>query len=185
MKKLFTICSVFLVFLIAIIIFGTSPQKIQEFKISQYDIILNEKKEVKPLIIFHSLTCSHCKDLNDELKTEFKDTYIIKRHFIRNKHDLMGAKILSCVPDILKSKTMDSLYEKLPTYDSNSLQNLSKELGLERFDSCINDKKLEDNLVELQKENWTYNINATPSYIINDILYTGINLNKLKELLQK
>lgn len=185
MKKLFTICSVFVVFLIAIIIFGTSPQKIQNFRANQYDIVLNKNENSKPLIIFHSLTCSHCKDLNQELKTELKDVYIIKRHFIRNKHDLMGAKILSCVPDILKSKTIDSLYEKLPTYDSNNLQNLTKELGLERFDSCVNDKKLEDSLVELQKENWTYNVNATPSYIINDTLYAGINTDKIKELLKK
>ena len=122
----------------------------------------NENAKVK-LIVYESLTCSHCanfhKDVYPELKKEFIDEGKINiefRNFPLDLAALNAAKIAHCKNDGA-SDILHFLYSNQDTWikGSNILEinkNLEKlivnsEFNLD-FENCINNKKIEDYILE-------------------------------------
>ena len=187
---------IFIIF--PIIFFSTSA--FSEIKINQ---IREGSSEAKiQLIVYESLTCSHCADFHKniypDLKKEFIDTGIVKiefRNFPLDLAALNASKIAHCKNDG-KSNILHFLFEnqsawiKGETVEQLNL-NLEKISNNQKFGidvkKCLNDKKIEDYILEDRIEGVKkFKINSTPTIIINDKKFEKpLNYKNLKKTIQK
>ena len=154
------------------------------------------------IIAFESLTCSHCanfhKDVFPELKKEYLDTGLAKiefRHFPLDAAAFNASKVSQCKNDG-DSAILDSLYANQQKWVKGSSvqeanENLQKFLLSEGysvdFEKCINDKEIEDFVLNDRIEGTkNFKVNATPTIIINDKKFDkSLNYNNLKKFLEK
>ncbi len=145
--------------------------------------IIDGKKDAKiNLIVYESLTCSHCASFHTEIYPLLKENFIDKgiinlefRNFPLDIAALNASKIAHCRNDG-SSKILHLLYKKQKDWvKGNSIEdfneNLEKLIKSENlnlnFKNCINNSNIEDYILKdridaVQK----YNINATPTLII-------------------
>ena len=161
----------------------------------------NSKAKIH-LIVYESLTCVHCatfhKEVYPELKKEFIDTGIIKiefKPFPLDMASLNASKISQCKNDG-KSDLLHLLFSKQEKWAqgetiekiNSNLKILLKEENISiDFEKCINDKKLEDfvlnNRINAIKK---FDINATPSIIINNKKFDKpLTFKNLKKTIEK
>ena len=154
------------------------------------------------IIVYESLTCSHCanfhKNVYPKLKDEFLDKGLVSIEFKNFPLDiaaLNASKLAHCKNDG-KANVLHFLYLKQEDWiDANTIEKLN--LNLENiikdqnfnlnFDSCIADKNIEDHILEDRIEGAKkFKINATPTIIINDKKFEKpLNYKNLKKLLEK
>lgn len=154
------------------------------------------------LIVYESLTCSHCADFHKEIYPELKKDFIDKglisiefRNFPLDLAALNASKVAHCKNDG-KSKILHFLFEKQEEWvQGETIENLNKNLkklineknfGID-FDKCISDTVVEDHVlndrINAVKK---YNIQSTPTLIINDKKFDNPqNYKKLKKTLEK
>ncbi len=161
------------------------------------------KKDAKITIIaFESLTCSHCanfhKNVFPELKKEFLDTGLVKiefRHFPLDIAAFNASKVSQCKNDG-NSDILESLYANQQKWVKGSSieeanKNLQKFLKSEGFsidyDTCINNKKIEDFILNDRIDGAkNFKVNATPTIIINNKKFEKpLNFKNLKKALEK
>ena len=154
------------------------------------------------LIVYESLTCSHCADFHKniypDLKKEFIDKGIVKiefRNFPLDMAALNGSKIAHCKNDG-KSNILHFLFNnqniwlKGETVDELNL-NLEKIISKENFGinvkKCLNNKKIEDHVLEDRIEAVKkFKVNSTPTIIINDKKFEKtLNYKNLKKSIEK
>tara|TARA_B100000945_G_C20091207_1_gene461360 strand:+ start:10 stop:591 length:582 start_codon:yes stop_codon:yes gene_type:complete len=145
--------------------------------------IIDGKNDAKiNLIIYESLTCSHCANFHREIYPLLKDNFIDKgivniefRNFPLDIAALNASKIAHCKNDG-DSKILHLLYKNQNSWaKGNSLEEfnknleklvLSENLNL-NFIDCINNTEIEDYILEDRIDAVKkYNINATPTLII-------------------
>ena len=165
--------------------------------------IISGKKNAKITIIaYESLTCSHCatfhKDVYPKLKREYIDTGLAKiefRHFPLDIAALNASKIAQCKSD-RSLEILESLYSnqqawvKGNTVDeiNNNLKKFIEKEGFKlNFDNCINNKEIEDFVLNDRIEGAKkFKINATPTIIINGEKFEkSLNYKNLKKSLEK
>ncbi len=165
-------------------------------------IISGNKNAKITIIAYESLTCSHCatfhKNVYPQLKKEYIDTGLAKiefRHFPLDLAALNASKIVQCQKD--KSlEILESLYLNQQAWVKGSTaeeinNNLKKFLEKEgfqlNFEKCINDKKIEDFVLNDRIEGArNFKINATPTIIINNKKFEkSLNYKNLKKSLEK
>ena len=154
------------------------------------------------LIIYESLTCSHCADFHKNVYPDLKENFIDKgyvkiefRNFPLDMASLNASKIAHCKNDG-KSDILHFLFENQEQWAKGSKiedinSNLKKILDTEKYginiDKCINDKKVEDHILEdrinaVKK----FKLNATPTLIINNKKFDKpLNYKNLKKTLEK
>ena len=154
------------------------------------------------LIIYESLTCSHCADFHKNVYPDLKENFIDKgyvkiefRNFPLDMAALNASKIAHCKNDG-KSDILHFLFENQEQWakgnkieDINS--NLKKILDTKKYginiDKCINNKKVEDHILEdrinaVKK----FKLNSTPTLIINNKKFDKpLNYKNLKKTLEK
>ena len=154
------------------------------------------------IILFESLTCSHCanfhKDVYPSLKDEFIDKGLIHieyRNFPLDLAALNASKIAHCKNDgnseilhylfdnqkqWVRGSTIEEFNENIKNVIEKSKFNLD-------FNECINNKKVEDHILEDRIEGTIkFKIKATPTLIINDKKFEKpLNYEKLKKYLEK
>ena len=154
------------------------------------------------IIAYESLTCSHCanfhKDVYPQLKKDYIDTGLAKiefRHFPLDIAAFNASKISQCKQN-QSLEILESLYSnqqawfKGSTIDEVNI-NLKKFLKKEGFnldfEKCINDKEIEDFVLNDRIEGTKkFNINATPTIIINNEKFEkSLNYKNLKKTLEK
>tara|TARA_B100000029_G_scaffold396716_1_gene394809 strand:+ start:389 stop:970 length:582 start_codon:yes stop_codon:yes gene_type:complete len=154
------------------------------------------------LIIYESLTCGHCADFHKnvypDLKKEFIDKGLIKiefRNFPLDLAALNASKIAHCKNDG-KSNILHFLFDnqkiwaKGETIDEINL-NLETTLNKGNFgidiNKCLNNKKIEDHILEDRIEAVKkFKLNATPTLIINNKKFDKpLNYKNLKKTLEK
>ena len=170
--------------------------------VNKYEIKegLNDAK-VK-IYVFESLTCPHCatfhKDVYPQLKKEYIDTGLAKiefRHFPLDVAAFNASKIAQCKSD-QSLEILESLYSnqqawvKGNTIDevNDHLKKFIKKEGFKiNFEKCINDKEIEDFVLNDRIEGAKkFNINATPTIIINNEKFEkSLNYKNLKKSLEK
>jgi len=190
MKKLFF--SLFLV-----ITFSATILKAEMVAISE------GKADAKiKLIVYESLTCSHCADFHKKiyplLKEDFIDNGLVNiefRNFPLDIAALNASKIAHCNNDgdskilhylyanqsrWVKGKTVEELNKNLKKLIENSSYSLN-------FDSCINDKALEDSILEERIDGMkNFKIQATPTLIIlGEKFEKTLTYKNLKKYLEK
>ena len=154
------------------------------------------------LIVYESLTCSHCADFHKniypDLKKEFIDTGLAKiefRNFPLDLAALNASKIAHCKNDgksnILHFLfTNQSMWTKGETIEEINL-NLKAVINKENFgidiNKCLNNKKIEDHILEDRIEAVKkFKLNATPTLIINNKKFDKpLNYKNLKKTLEK
>ncbi len=154
------------------------------------------------LIVFESLTCSHCahfhKDVYPSLKENFIDkghVYIEFKNFPLDMAAMNASKIAHCRNDG-NSKILHYLFDNQSEWAKGSTieelnKNLKKYIEKSNFnlniDSCLNNKKVEDHILEDRIEGAkTFKIQGTPTLIINGEKFDNpTNYKKLKKYLEK
>ena len=173
----------------------------------------NLKAEIKPiiegsidakvkLVVFESLTCSHCADFHKNvypsLKTDFIDNGLISIEFRNFPLDIAAfnaSKIAHCRNDG-KSEILHHLYNNQSSWVRGStiedlnknLKKIVQESGFKLdFDKCIADSKIEDFILEDRIDGAkNFKIEATPTLIINGEKFENTsNYKKLKKYIEK
>ena len=189
MKKIFVILIFFLAFI------GNINAEIKRI------ISGNENAKIT-IIVYESLTCSHCADFHKnvypQLKKEYLDTGLAKiefRHFPLDIAALNGSKIAQCSKN-QSLAILESLYLNQQSWVKGStieevninLKNFIKKEGFALdFEKCINNKEIEDFVLNDRIEGTkTFKVNATPTIIINNEKFEKfLNYKNLKKSLEK
>lgn len=161
----------------------------------------NENAKVK-LIVYESLTCSHCanfhKDVYPSLKKDFIDTGLVKiefRHFPLDIAALNASKISLCKQD-QSLEILEKLYSNQQAWIkgkeieevNNNLKEFLKKAGFDiDFEKCINNKEIEDYVLNDRIEGTkNFKVNSTPTIIINNEKFEkSLNYKNLKKTLEK
>ena len=176
-----------------------SPVNSEEKVKSIIDGNLNAKVNI---IVFESLTCSHCanfhKDIFPKLKKQYIDQGLVSIEFKSFPLDLAAfnaSKIAHCKNDG-DSKILHYLFlnqddwVKGETIDQLNI-NLKAIVNKQNFDidfnKCLNNKKIEDHILEDRiKGVKKFEVNATPTIIINNKKFDKpLNFKNLKKIIEK
>ena len=154
------------------------------------------------LIVFESLTCSHCADFHKKVYPGLKENFIDKGHvYIEFKNfpldmaAMNASKIAHCRndgnPEVLhylfsnqdkwvKGNTIEELNQNIKKFIEKSDFKLDME-------KCLNDTQVEDHILEDRIEGAKkYKLEATPTLIINGEKFDNpTNYKKLKKFLEK
>ena len=165
-------------------------------------IYIGNKDAEISIIVYESLTCSHCANFHinvlPDLKKDFIDTGIAKiefRHFPLDVAAFNASKISQCKNDgnsdilnilylnqskWIKGKTIDEINENLQKF-------LISENIMIDFDKCTKDKNIEDFVLNDRIEGVKkFKVNATPTIIINEKKFEkSLNYKNLKKTLEK
>ena len=187
-------------FLAFIIIFFSTISSINAEEIKR--IFVGNKDAKITIIVFESLTCSHCasfhKDVYPQLKKEYLDTGLAKiefRHFPLDAAAFNASKVSQCKNDG-DSKILNTLYANQQKWvKGSSVQEANKNLqkfltseGIDvDFETCINNKEIEDFVLNDRIDGVkNFNVNATPTIIINNQKFEKtLTYKNLKKALEK
>ena len=165
-------------------------------------IISGNKNAKITIIAYESLTCSHCanfhKDIYPQLKKEYIDTGLAKiefRHFPLDIAALNASKIVQCNQG-QSLEILNSLYSNQQAWvKGNTIEDINENLKkfIEQegfninFEKCINDKEIEDFVLNDRIEGVkNFKINATPTIIINNKKFEkSLDYKNLKKSLEK
>ena len=183
-----------------ILIYFTTVLNVQSEEIKR--ITVGNKNAKITIIAFESLTCSHCanfhKNVFPKLKKEFLDTGLAKiefRHFPLDIAAFNASKVAQCKNDG-NSDILESLYANQQKWvKGSSIQeankNLQKFLKNEGFsidfDSCVNNKEIEDFVLNDRIDGTkNFEVSSTPTIIINNKKFEKtLNYKNLKKALEK
>ena len=186
------------IFLILVLFFGSI--NISNSEINR--IVAGNKDAKITIITYESLTCSHCadfhKDIYPQLKKDYIDTGLAKiefRHFPLDVAAFNASKVSQCKSD-QSLEILESLYSNQQEWVKGNTaeeinNNLKKFLENEGFkidfEKCINDKEIEDFVLNDRIEGVKkFKVNATPTIIINDKKFEKtLNYKNLKKSLEK
>ena len=154
------------------------------------------------LIVYESLTCSHCADFHKNVYPNLKKNFIDKglakiefRNFPLDIASLNASKIAHCKnnskSDILHFLfNNQSMWVKGETIEQINL-NLKEVINRENFgidiNKCLNNKKIEDHILEDRIEAVKkFKLNSTPTLIINNKKFDKrLNYKNLEKTLKK
>ena len=183
---------------ILIVFFGSLNNLSAEIK----RIISGNENAKITIIVYESLTCSHCADFHKniypQLKKDYIDTGLAKiefRHFPLDVAAFNASKISQC-KESQSLEILQSLYSNQQAWVKGStvdelkdhLKKFIKKEGYEiDFDKCINDKEIEDFILNDRIEGAkNFKVNATPTIIINNKKFEkSLNYKNLKKTLEK
>jgi len=154
------------------------------------------------IIIFESLTCSHCANFHKNVYPSLKENFIDKGHvYIEFKNfpldmaALNASKIAHCRNDG-KSEILHYLFDNQDKWvKGNTIeelnQNIKKFIDKSTFkldvENCLSNKEVEDHILEDRIEGAKkFKLEATPTLIINGEKFDNpTNYKKLKKFLEK
>ena len=186
------------IFLIFVLLFGSI--NISNSEINR--IVAGNKDAKITIIAYESLTCSHCADFHKniypQLKKDYIDTGLAKiefRNFPLDVAAFNASKVSQCKID-QSLEILESLYlnqqgwVKGNTAEeiNNNLKKFLEKKGFKiNFEKCINNKEIEDFILNDRIEGVKkFNVNATPTIIINDKKFEKtLNYKNLKKSLEK
>ena len=154
------------------------------------------------IVVYESLTCSHCGNFHKNVYPKLKDKFLDKglvsiefRNFPLDIAALNASKLAHCKNDG-KANILHFLYlnqeewiqgNTIEKLNSNLKDIIKKQNFSINFESCIADKNIEDHILEDRIEGVKkFKINATPTIIINDKKFEkALNFKNLKKALEK
>ena len=194
MKKIVSI--LFIIFVgFATNLFAEDSQSIKR-------ISVGEKNAKITIIAYESLTCGHCADFHENVYPSLKKDFIEKglvriefRHFPLDIAAFNASKIGQCNNDgnadilnILFSGQKKWARGKTPEEATKYLKKFLEGEGVNLdFEKCLNDKNIEDYILNDRIDGVKkFNVNATPTIIINDKKFEKtLNYKNLKKYLEK
>tara|TARA_B100001996_G_scaffold205013_1_gene157061 strand:+ start:478 stop:1059 length:582 start_codon:yes stop_codon:yes gene_type:complete len=161
----------------------------------------NVNSKIK-LIVFESLTCSHCADFHKNIYPNLKEDFIDKGHvsiefrnFPLDIAALNASKIAHCKNDgsseilhyLFKNQKKWAKGKTIEEFNNNLKSVIEKSNFDLNYEKCIDDKKIEDHILEDRIEGVKkFEVEATPTLIINGKKFKNLsNYKKLKKYLEK
>ncbi len=155
--------------------------------------------------VFSSLTCPHCANLHNSifnnLKKDFIDKGLVKFEHHAFPLDLAALNaevVIRCQSDNEKKfKFLEEIYIKQKIWavgsDINKINNLIIQIGKdfnlteEKMNACLKNDKVQDEIlnqrIEAQKK---YNIDSTPTIIVNEKKYKNkVDYKTFKKIIEK
>jgi len=154
------------------------------------------------LIVFESLTCSHCADFHKKVYPGLKENFIDKGHvYIEFKNfpldmaAMNASKIAHCKNDG-NSEILHYLFNNQTKWVKGKTieelnQNIKKVIEQSNFkldiEACLSNKEVENHILEDRIAGAkTFKVEATPTLIINGEKFDNpTNYKKLKEFIEK
>jgi len=185
-----------------ILVLTFSTQIIADTSNSIQRIYEGSKDAKITIITYESLTCGHCadfhKDIYPQLKKEFIDTGMVKiefRHFPLDMAALNASKVSQCNNDgksdilhfLFSNQKKWAIGETVETANEKLKKLLKDENIVADFEKCINNKKIEDYVLNDRIEGVKkFKVNATPTIIINNKKFDkSLNYKNLKKSIEK
>jgi protein-disulfide isomerase len=152
------------------------------------DMFMGKPDAKVTVIEFASLSCPHCAAFNNDVLPKIKADYMDKglvrwvyRDFPLNRDAFLAAILAHCASPIRYFALVDSLFQSQSFWETQpdvlvALKQIGASEGVDEktFDACIDDKELKDKILARYKEAADkYQVNATPSFIVNGKLYSG------------
>ncbi len=185
-----------------------SKKAAEILKINASDIVLGDKNAPIVMVEYASLSCPHCAAFHREALEKLKGDYIenkklvfVHRDFPLNQPALVAGMFAICQAQDHKSELSEKYYNLLKalfrTQDSwafdakyiEKLQSIAQLDGMsaDRFNSCINDKKLQERiLAERMEVAKGLQIQSTPTFFVNGEIVEGyVDYLSLKKLIDK
>jgi len=155
--------------------------------------------------VFSSLTCPHCANFHSNIYEMLKKDYI-DNGLVRFEHhafplDLaaLNAEIIVRCPDnnSKRFELLTEIYNKQTTWaigsDINKINELIKKIGInfnlsnKKMDTCLKNDQTQDEILEQRIEaQKKYNIESTPTIIINEKKYSGkVDYKQFKKAIDK
>ena len=167
------------------------------------DFVIGDESAPITIIEYASLSCSHCADFHTNTLETLKEEYIdsgkvrfVFRDFPFNYPALLGSMVLRCIPEDVRYDYMNALFQlqtnwvdKESTKTTQELFKIMQSGGMtkEEFDTCITNVDLENKILQgvigAQSE---FNIQSTPSFLINGILVEGNkSIKEFRQIINK
>tara|TARA_B110000263_G_scaffold83241_1_gene72850 strand:+ start:309 stop:917 length:609 start_codon:yes stop_codon:yes gene_type:complete len=167
------------------------------------DFVIGDESAPITIIEYASLSCSHCADFHtntlETLKKEYIDSGKVRfafRDFPFNYPALLGSMVLRCIPEDVRYDYMNALFQlqtnwvdKESTKTTQELFKIMQSGGMtkEEFDTCITNVDLENKILQgvigAQSE---FNIQTTPSFLVNGILVEGNkSIKEFRQIINK
>ena len=171
--------------------------------ISKDDFVIGNESAPITIIEYASLSCSHCADFHTNTLETLKEEYIdsgkvrfVFRDFPFNYPALLGSMVLRCIPEDVRYDYMNALFQlqtnwvdKESTKTTQELFKIMQSGGMtkEEFDTCITNVDLENKILQgvigAQSE---FNIQSTPSFLVNGILVEGNkSIKEFRQIINK
>ena len=155
--------------------------------------------------VFSSLTCPHCANFHTTIYNGLKKDYIDKG-LVKFEHHAFPLDLAALNAEIVvrcqsnnekKFELLEQIYKKQNFWavgsDIKKINNLIKKIGLEfdlseeKMNNCLNDDKVQDEIlnqrIEAQKK---YKIESTPTIIVNGKKYTNkVDYKSFKKIIDK
>ncbi len=167
-----------------------------------FDLVLGDPDAPIELIEYASYTCPHCASFHanvfGQLKTDYIDTgkvRFIYREVYFDKFGLWASMVARCGGEMRYFGIQKMLYEEQREWIGSgkdtmeiveNLRTIGKRAGLtdEDLDACLNDGETAEALYQkFTKEMEEYDINATPTLVIDGEKHSNMNYADLKEIL--
>ena len=167
------------------------------------DFVIGDESAPITIIEYASLSCSHCADFHTNTLEKLKEEYIdsgkvrfVFRDFPFNYPALLGSMVLRCIPEDVRYDYMNALFQlqtnwvdKESTKTTQELFKIMQSGGMtkEEFDTCITNVDLENKILQgvigAQSE---FNIQSTPSFLVNGILVEGNkSIKEFRQIINK
>ena len=163
----------------------------------------SKTSETKVVVkVFSSLTCPYCAEFHNKHLPKLIDKYVSSQKIMIELLDypldlagLKAAQIQKCLPSETQKKYLDEIYLTQSSWSSaktlkeleTNLENIIKEFGIsdKNFKNCLLNKKNEDAVLQSRiNAQSKYNINSTPSFIINEKKFNG-SFDQLDKYIEK
>ena len=158
--------------------------------VSEEDYFIGDTNAKVTIIEYASISCGHCADFHintlPKLIEKYVDTGKVKivfRDFPFNFPALMGSMVLRCVDRDIRYQYSTALYKLQSKWVLRENKESKKELykimqsgGMtkDQFNQCLDNVDLENKILQgLMDAQNEFNIQSTPSFLINGILLEG------------
>ncbi len=152
------------------------------------DRVLGDADAPVTIIEYASLTCPHCAAFHGgaltELKTRYIDTGKVKliyRDFPLDQGALMGSMMARCAGEDRYFGFIDILFRSQRNWASSrdprrALMQIGRlgGMGSDEIEACLENEELLDGIIKMRQEGTqVFNVQSTPSFIINGELHAG------------
>ncbi len=151
------------------------------------------------IIEYASLTCPHCASFHAETLPRIKKDWIetgkaklIYRDYPLDKYAASGAMIARCAPKDKYFVFLNAFYAQQKNWSSapDPVKVLTQLAGLggmskDDVDACLANDALQDGILQMRLEGqMEYDINSTPSFVINGKKVTNLPYDDFNDLLE-
>ena len=159
-----------------------------EVAVAADDFVIGQASAPVTIVEYASLTCPHCAQFHVQvlpsIKKELVETgkvRLVYRDFPLDQVALAGSVLARCAGRDRYFAFLDVLFRDQSNWarSQNPGQALSQiarlgGIGQEKFQSCLNDKKLQESILKQRLEgSQKYQVNSTPTLIINGKKFSG------------